>query len=389
MSLMSEYMGKSYNELEIDLMALIKRYNDYTNSNLFLYVSAIGKQVPEIALDQSDFYVIRDLLKDFNSRELHILIETPGGSGEAAEEIVRYIREHFDSVSFIVVGEAKSAGTIIVLSGNEIYMTETGSLGPIDAQVFIGRSVSSAYDYVEWIRAKHEEAAKTGQLNPFDAMMIAQITPGELVGVENSLNFAQDLVVDWLSAYKFSKWNETEIKKIPVTQEMKRDRAKQIAEALCNRTKWRSHGRSIKIRDLQEIGLKINCIDDDAELSDIVYRIHTVYRLIFDSDPTFKILGTVDKIISKVANPFNQRNEEAIIQENNAEIVIINQTCPKCNDVHKIYCKLADPEVYEKFQKEDFKPYPQDDKILCKCSFAIDTLLIKNDIEEKTNKKII
>lgn len=73
MSLMSEYMGKSYNELEIDLMALIKRYNDYTNSNLFLYVSAIGKQVPEIALDQSDFYVIRDLLKDFNSRELHIL----------------------------------------------------------------------------------------------------------------------------------------------------------------------------------------------------------------------------------------------------------------------------------------------------------------------------
>ena len=62
-------------------------------------------------------------------------IETPGGSGETAEEVVKFLRNNFDTVSFVVSGEAKSAGTIIVLSGDEILMTETGSLGPIDAQM--------------------------------------------------------------------------------------------------------------------------------------------------------------------------------------------------------------------------------------------------------------
>ena len=33
-------------------------------------------------------------------------------------------------------------------------MTETGSLGPIDAQVKIGRSIVSAHDYKAWIDEK-------------------------------------------------------------------------------------------------------------------------------------------------------------------------------------------------------------------------------------------
>lgn len=67
----------------------------------------------------------------------------------------------------MIAGEAKSAGTILVLSGDNIFMTDTGSLGPIDAQVRIGRSVVSAHDYKEWIDLKREEALKNGSLNPF------------------------------------------------------------------------------------------------------------------------------------------------------------------------------------------------------------------------------
>jgi hypothetical protein len=49
-------------------------------------------------------------------------------------------------------------------------MADTGSLGPIDAQVKIGRSVVSAHDYKEWVGLKRDEAAKNGSLNPFDAV---------------------------------------------------------------------------------------------------------------------------------------------------------------------------------------------------------------------------
>ena len=105
------------------------------------------------------------MLNGADSSKLDFYIETPGGSAEAAEEIVECLRDKFEKVSFIVTGEAKSAGTIMVLSGDEIIMTQTGSLGPIDAQVKIGRSIVSAFDYIEWTDNKREEAVKTGRLN--------------------------------------------------------------------------------------------------------------------------------------------------------------------------------------------------------------------------------
>lgn len=183
MSLMSEYISKrmSAKDLEDELLSLIKKYNDYRKTFLLVMASALGKQIPDIALTQEDYYIVADMLSDLKDiSKVDIYLETPGGSGEAAEEIVEFTRGKFEYVSFVVSGEAKSAGTIMVLSGDDILMTKTGSLGPIDAQVKIGRSTSSAYDYMEWVNEKHSEAHKEGRLNPFDATMVAQISPGEL-----------------------------------------------------------------------------------------------------------------------------------------------------------------------------------------------------------------
>ena len=161
MSLMNEYINRRLSgaDLESELLRLISEYNKFRDSYLFVYAAAIEKPIPAVPLEQADFYVIRDLLaskKDL--KKVAIYIETPGGSGETAEEIVRFLHNNFEIVSFVVSGEAKSAGTIIVLSGDEILMTETGSLGPIDAQIKIGRSVVSAYDCIEWVEKKREEA---------------------------------------------------------------------------------------------------------------------------------------------------------------------------------------------------------------------------------------
>ena len=76
------------------------------------------------------FYNIQDILRESPHTKIDFYIETPGGSGEAAEEIAKFLRKKFDEVNFVVAGEAKSAGTILVLSGDNIYMTDTGSLGP-------------------------------------------------------------------------------------------------------------------------------------------------------------------------------------------------------------------------------------------------------------------
>lgn len=157
----------------------------------------------------------------------------------------------------------------------------------------------------KWIDKKILEANTNGRLNAFDATIIAQISPGEISGIVNSLEFAKDLVKEWLKTYKFKNWAITETRKLPVDAAMKEKRANKVAEMLCDHSHWRSHGRSLKIEDLNEI-LKIEDIDKDSVLSDIVHRIKTVIRLLFDSSNIYKIFVTKDDIISKsatIANP--------------------------------------------------------------------------------------
>ncbi len=397
MGLLNEYIvklntGWSALDLENELIRLIHAYNEYRQSYLFIYAAANSKQVPGIALDMEDYYIIHDLLADTKSMNLDFFLQTPGGSGEAAEDIARCLHSRFSTVSFIIAGEAKSAGTILALSGNEILMTDTASLGPIDAQIHIGRSVGSASDYMDWIEARKAEAEKNGKLNPVDATMVAQITPSELMGALNARDFARDLVVKWLQEYKFKDWSVTKSREIPVTQDMKSDRAEEIASKLINHNRWRSHGRSLKIHDLKEIGLEIFEIDSDPKLADLVYRIHTVILLLFESTPTFKIFATEKSKVMRRAVPQGMvipaKNTKNAIQEilvAQAEII-----CPKCGKDYKVYAKLKEsPEIDADQLAAGFQPFPIDSKIKCECGFEIDLDGWKNQIEIETGKKII
>lgn len=393
MSFMSEYINKGFggSELQDELLKLISQYNALRATFLFVYAATTDKPIPFASLVQTDFYKIRDLLvKQKHSRKLDVYLETRGGSGETAEDIVRFVHDNFDSVSFVVAGEAKSAGTIAVLAGDEILMTETGSLGPIDAQIKIGRSMVSAYDYIEWVEEKRRTAQKQGTLNPFDAKMIAQITPGELGQALHAMKFAQDLVAEWLAKYKFKNWKVTQTRKKHVTLRMKKARARSIARKLSNRKKWRSHGKSIKIPDLEseDIRLKITHVDDDPKLAEVVYRIQAVCQLLFDNTSIYKIFATQDYKIFKhavmgggpVASPKTQA----------PDIVEIKPVCPKCGVTHRIYAKFSpNLRIDVDAQKRGLTPFPKDGKITCKCGCEIDLLGIKNQVEIQTGRKFI
>jgi hypothetical protein len=392
MGLMSEYIGKKLSsmDLEKELLRLIKEYNKYRNTYLLLMVSAVGKPIQDIALSQEDYYMVADILSNTNEiKKIDIYIETPGGSGEAAEEIVEFIRNKFDFVSFIVSGEAKSAGTIMVLSADEILMTQTGSLGPIDAQVRVGRSTISAYDYIEWIEEKHKEAQEKGKLNPFDATMIAQISPGELKGVNNALCFAKDLVAKWLKEYKFKHWNITKTRQITVDEEMKTKRADEIVSRLVNHTEWRSHGRSLKIEDLEEIGLEIKKVKDDTQLEDIVNRIQIVCRLLFGTTSVYKIFATEKEKIFKQAN-IVQPIQNVPKNNQDLQVVDVKTKCEKCGKEHKLYAKFKNNlQIIQDFHKKGYISFPKDNKIKCSCGFEINLLPIRNNIEIQTGLKVI
>lgn len=345
---------------------------------------------------QDDFYTIQDILRESDKKQIDFYIETPGGSGEAAEEIARFLHKKFKEVNYIIAGEAKSAGTILALSGDNIYMCETGSLGPIDAQIKIGRSIVSAYDYKKWIDEKRLEASISGKLNPFDAIMVAQISPGEIYGVTNSLDFAKILVQDWLVKYKFKNWKETQSSHKKVTKKMKEDRAKEIADYLCKHTEWKTHGRSLKIDDLKDL-LLIENIDENPSLADIVYRIKTIIRLIFDSSTDYKLYFWENFNITRTATVANANMPTVPIpiprnQTQQVDQVVIEIDCPKCGKKHKIpgYFDI-DSATIKKLKLPTNNIIKDNDVLICDglgCGLNIDLKPIKSQIETQSNKKL-
>lgn len=400
-SILNEYINKRLGliELQNELQRLIKLYNKHTGRYMFVYAADINKgrnRGIDVSMIQDDFYNIQDILRESTEKKIDFYIETPGGSGEAAEEIAKFLRKKFEEVNFVIAGESKSAGTILALSGDNIYMADTGSLGPIDAQVRIGRSVVSAHDYKEWVDLKREEAAKNGSLNPFDAVMVAQISPGELFGVINSLEFAKDLVKVWLEEYKFKTWTETKTNKTHVTPEMRKQRAHEVAEMFCNHTAWRTHGRSLKIDDLKDV-LLIERIDDDPKLADIIYRIKTVVKLILDGSTVYKMFFIDDLKISKTFTvspgsnlPIPSPIPQAKGKQNQIDAAELDIQCPKCGKRHKVNGYLDIDSQLIKARKLPINPNVKDNDILIcdNCNFALDLKPIKNQIESQSKRKV-
>jgi hypothetical protein len=393
MGYMYEYLRKDESELKEDLRKLILEYNEYNkarNTYLFIYAAAVNKSVPDVSMNKDDYYTFYDCLNNKTSENIDVLLETPGGGGDAAEEIAKFLHKKFKKVNFLIPGEAKSAGTILALSGNDILMTETGSLGPIDAQIRIGRTWVSAYDYMEWIDEKFSEAQKNQGLNPFDAIMVAQISPGELKLVNHSLKFAEDLVLKWLPNYKFGSWVKTEDRQIDVTPEMRKARAKEISDILVNHSKWRDHGRSIKIADLEtEVKLKVIKIDEDPKLAEIVYRMHTVIRLLFATGAGYKIFADDEACVIKAASLFNpaSNNSKSVNKNTVVEVEVI---CPKCNKKERIYLKFSNNGKIDKLsQEKGLKPYPLNGVWKCTCGNEIDLKPMLKDVEQNTGMKAI
>jgi Serine dehydrogenase proteinase len=70
-----------------------------------------------------------------NIDTLEILLYTPGGSADIAYQVMRFFRHHCRKLNIIVPLKAKSAGTLMCLGADAIYMGEFAELGPIDVQI--------------------------------------------------------------------------------------------------------------------------------------------------------------------------------------------------------------------------------------------------------------
>lgn len=225
------------------------------------------------SIDDSDLIGFSDLAHSVAGDNVDIFIESNGGSAEAAERIVRLLRERFASLRFIVPSNAYSAATLITFSGDEIMMSATGTLGPIDPQIngIPARAIRRAFETLEERLANEGPKALTAYvplISKYDLHLLEICKSAEAM--------SQELAQTWLSEYmlRCSKTDE---------------RVVRIVEHFSDYDEHKSHGRSIGRKRAMELELKVTKTEETPGLDDLVRSLHNQYGFWFDKTPFIKM----------------------------------------------------------------------------------------------------
>jgi serine dehydrogenase proteinase len=388
MGIYSEYLDRQLNmqQLTAERKRQLRRISENRGGRDILVCAADLTEVKTearapISIIYSDLLPISDQLANLRGTSLDLILETPGGSGEIAEDIVRLIRGRYDDVAVIIPGCAKSAGTIMAMAADEILMEPMSALGPIDAQLTWQGKVFSAGALLEGLEKIKAEVQQTGALNRAYIPILQGISPGEIQRAENAQNFAKVLVTDWLTRYKFRNWVRHSSNGNEVTAEERRRRAEEIATLLTDHGRWLTHGRSIKLDDLEKMRLRITDYSQNAVLADAIRRYYTLLQMTFTTN-IYKVFETPTSQIYR----FLQQNIPPPQRQGEADVAIVENVCVKCNTKNRVQANLGKKAPLQ----EGCLAFPANNKLPCTgCGVEIDLSEMRRQIEAQSKKLVV
>lgn len=116
--------------------------------------------------------------------------------------------------------------------------------------------------------------AQSGTISQAEFLMLKDFDLAELSLYEQARDLTIDLLNKWLTQYKFKNWNTHETSQSPVTEEDKKNRAQEIAQALGDYHRWKSHARPLGIQTLRGLNLQIDDFGQDAKKSELILGFH-------------------------------------------------------------------------------------------------------------------
>lgn len=262
----SDYVRRKY----------LKLLSDYTGRNTIVYYSGFldKPNAANIDINDLDMTGFMNALKGMDcSKGLDLLLHTPGGSPAAAEAIISYLRKKFkNDIRVIVPQIAMSAGTMMACAAKVIIMGNQSSLGPVDPQ-FNG---IPAYN----IQMEFEEAKNDLAINPqnaqYWAIKLQQYPAAFLKTAIDAIQLSSTLLKEWLSTCMFAGENTASVE--------------EIVSKLNEHDDSKTHGRHFNIDFCRSIGLKVEKLEDDDELQDLVLSVHHAYMLTLGGTDTVKII---------------------------------------------------------------------------------------------------
>jgi hypothetical protein len=241
----------------------IKQLADLTGRNTIVYASkwTSGDAPPNlVSIIDEDIQGFMEAIHGLKGDKLDLLLHTGGGSAEATDAIVSYLRQKFSNIRIIIPQAAMSAGTMLACSADEIIMGKHSFIGPIDPQFILQTSVGfqavPAHAIIEQFEKAQKEITDNPKLLNSWLPMLSQYGPALLIQCKNQIDFGRQLVESWLNSFMFKGRNGAD--------------AKRIAEYLSNHGHFKTHSKHLNIDFAKKLGLVVDNIESSQDFQECV-----------------------------------------------------------------------------------------------------------------------
>lgn len=285
--ILAELGGDSQNPPDFDGVRrkYLQALHRHTGRNVILYASGwlqkSGASELDLSISDGDIQALMEVTSGLEGSNLDLILHSPGGSIDATEALVSYLRSRFKHIRVIVPNLAMSAATMIACAADEIVLGEHSFLGPTDPQILLptslGMRMAPAQAILDQFDKAQKECADPGKLSAW-LPMLSQYGPDLLAQCETALNLSRELVKTWLKTYMFEGQSDGARK------------AELISEWLAGHQNFKSHGRHIPRDELDNHGLTITLLEDDEQLQDASLSVFHATTHLFMGTNTVKIV---------------------------------------------------------------------------------------------------
>ena len=228
---------------------LISDLETVTGREVVVYFSQLNEGIGHTDADD-----LSEVIDGLETKDIDLIIQTPGGMVDAVEKLVTVLKSRLDSYRVIVPSLAKSGGTVIAMSASKILLGVNSELGPIDPQMFLPNIGPVPCEFVE----KDE-----GQ-----PAVVRQMAG---------------------SAVERMKALARKILKEGMLSEATDDNLDSVIQKISSSDTYKSHGAVIDFSEAEELGLSVKWMDPYDKEWRLVWLLYCCY----DYDTSIKRIGKI------------------------------------------------------------------------------------------------
>ena len=262
----------------------LKQLSDFTKRDTILYASSyisFGFQHSEYtSIIDHDLHNCMSAVHELKNDKLDLILHSPGGSLEAAQKIISYLRSKYNNIRAIIPMSAMSAATMMCCACDEIIMAKHSFMGPIDPQIRVQmnggiqylpiNSIIEEFNYLQ--KLFNDGIAKNPLYAHYIALLQNHLNKYPPINqLQDIKDRARDIVANWLETYMLKGNKEKSI---------------EIASWLSDFEKQhKSHSNPISYTEIKKQGLSVVQLEDSQELQELVLSVFHATMATFERMP--------------------------------------------------------------------------------------------------------